>query len=321
MRRASIIGGLLLAGFIIGFCGISTVSLALTTNTATLPDVTAGDSFTITVPSYADGGYDWSYAISPSAGIAFVSADPDYVNYPPPEPVPPPGWSAPIIYTFQTSQPGMYTITLTAQRSWETEPIEVDVYTVMVRATVFSNPFTDVKGGDWFYSDVMAVCQSGLMTGAAPDQFSPQAPVTRGMAVTVLYRLAGSPAVLVSGTGFGDVATGRYYTAAVLWAAMNNIVTGYGDGKFGPDDNVTREQLAVILSRYEQWSGKIPPSFRATGVFADQAAVSAYAADAVSALTAQGLINGKPGNLFDPQGTATRAEFAAVLNRFCEAVK
>ncbi|MDR0571020.1 MAG: S-layer homology domain-containing protein [Clostridiales Family XIII bacterium] len=183
------------------------------------------------------------------------------------------------------------------------------------------NPFTDVNTNDWFYDDVMYVYAQGLMNGTGPDAFSPQLPTTRGMIVTVLYRAAGSPPVPGLDNPFDDVAGGGYYSDAVKWGAANKIILGYNANTFGPEDNILREQLAAILYRYEQFCGKTPTATAADRTFADENRVSDYAKGAVNALVTQGIINGKPPNLFDPQGQATRAEVAAVFHRFLEAAE
>jgi uncharacterized repeat protein (TIGR02543 family) len=185
------------------------------------------------------------------------------------------------------------------------------------------NPFEDVKSSDWFYGDVEYAYTNGLMVGtsANPMRFSPNAALTRGMVVTVLYRIAGSPDVSGLANPFNDVAADRWYTDAVIWAAANKIVSGYGNGKFGPDDNITREQMAVMIINYQKFSGKIPPDIVMDREFSDLNDISDWAKDSVNRLTMQGMISGKPGNLFDPAGEATRAEFAAMLHRFFEAIK
>ena len=184
-------------------------------------------------------------------------------------------------------------------------------------ALTWVNPFTDVKEGEWYYPDIRYVCSTGLMTGTSATTFSPDMFTTRGMIVTILYRLEGSPAV--SGAApFGDVPTGQYYSEAVAWASANGIVKGYDTGLFGPDDVITREQLAVILYGYARYKGlDVTVSGDLSG-FADSASVSAWAADGLKWANGQGLINGKNGNLLDPAGTATRAEAAAILSRFCQ---
>ena len=107
-------------------------------------------------------------------------------------------------------------------------------------------PFADVSGSDWFYNDVRYVYEKGIMDGTGADRFSPNAPLTRAMIVTILYRMAGSPA-MSGASDFKDVDSNKWFAKAVAWAAANGIVNGYGSGLFGPNDPVTREQLAAIL--------------------------------------------------------------------------
>ncbi|MCL1805552.1 MAG: S-layer homology domain-containing protein, partial [Clostridiales bacterium] len=180
------------------------------------------------------------------------------------------------------------------------------------------NPFLDVNPGDWFYDNVRFAFARGLMTGVADDRFGPNMTLTRGMVVTVLHRIAGSPATAVANP-FGDVPVGEWYADAVAWAASKGVVAGYGDGAFGPEDDITREQMAAILANYEAFSGRIPPAVTDDRDFADAGDIGGWAKDAVDKLARQGIIGGKPGNLFDPKGNATRAEFAAILQRFLEA--
>ena len=150
--------------------------------------------------------------------------------------------------------------------------------------------------------------------------FEPNRTMTRAMFVTVLWRLHGSPK-MTNPCPFTDVIKDSWYYDAVKWAAKNEIVMGIGDGLFAPEAQITREQMATILYRYEQFSGKIPPDIVTNKQFADSNKISGYAKNAVTALVKQGIINGRPGNIFDPKGMATRAEVAAVMRRFMEAVK
>ncbi|MDR1156725.1 MAG: S-layer homology domain-containing protein [Oscillospiraceae bacterium] len=182
-------------------------------------------------------------------------------------------------------------------------------------------PFTDVSEDDWFYGDVYAVWENSLMNGTSATLFSPSRTLTRGMVVTVLYRTEGAPDISELDNPFPDVSAGQYYTEAVIWAADHEIVLGYTGGQFGPDDDITREQMAAILYRYERYAQKVPPDTLEGRVFADESSIGDYAKEAVAKLVTQGIIAGKPNNRFDPRGNATRAEFAAVLHRFMEAVK
>lgn len=178
-------------------------------------------------------------------------------------------------------------------------------------------PFADVSGSDWFYNDVRYVYEKGIMDGTGADRFSPNAPLTRAMIVTILYRMAGSPSVSGS-SDFTDVAAGKWFAKAVAWAAANGIVNGYGDSLFGPNDPVTREQLAAILYRYAVYGGMTAVTLEENlGSFADTAQLSAYAIQAMNWAVGQGLINGSGSNLV-PKAQATRAQVAAIIHRYLE---
>ena len=178
-------------------------------------------------------------------------------------------------------------------------------------------PFADVSGSDWFYNDVRYVYEKGIMDGTGADRFSPNAPLTRAMIVTILYRMAGSPSVSGS-SDFTDVAAGKWFAKAVAWAAANGIVNGYGSGLFGPNDPVTREQLAAILYRYAVYGGMTAVTLEENlGGFADTAQLSAYAIQAMNWAVGQGLINGSGSNLV-PKAQATRAQVAAIIHRYLE---
>ena len=181
----------------------------------------------------------------------------------------------------------------------------------------WDNPFTDVEEDDWFYDAVEYVCTNGMMQGTGSTMFSPEMTTTRGMIVTILYRMEGEPAV-TGAADFDDVSAGQWYSDAVAWASANGIVDGYGNGSFGPEDIITREQAAAILYRY---AGYKTYDVTATGElngFADADEISGWAEDAMSWAVGAGLLNGKNGGLLDPTGTATRAEAAAILARFCQ---
>ncbi len=191
--------------------------------------------------------------------------------------------------------------------------------------------FADVFDGDWYFEAVNYAKQNNLMNGTSDTLFSPAENLSRSMMVTILYRLAGAPASGVSSSGarnsFSDVPSGVWYTDAVAWASEEQIVTGYDEKTFGPADNITREQMAAILCRYAKASGydvsqagSSVDLSAASPVFKDGAAVSSYAADSVKWAVGSGLLSGKGDGVLDPQGTATRAEVAQILMRFCENV-
>ncbi len=175
-------------------------------------------------------------------------------------------------------------------------------------------PFTDVSTGDWFYEAVRYVYENGLMNGTTEMTFAPNATTTRGMIVTILYRLEGEPAV--SDGSFTDVASGAYYADAIAWAAANGIVTGYGDGRFGPNDTITREQMATILYRYAAYKGYSVTSSGSLSGYGDAAQVSAYAEEAMAWANGANLVTGTTATTLSPRGSATRAQVATILMRF-----
>lgn len=177
-------------------------------------------------------------------------------------------------------------------------------------------PFTDVRTGDWWYGNVLYVYEKGLMTGTSQTTFSPQATTTRGMIVTILHRLAGSPGA--GGAPFTDVAAGQYYAVPIAWAASYGIVNGYDAARFGPNDPITREQMAAILYRYAGRMGYDTTAQGDPSQFRDSGRIHAYAWTPLAWANGRGLINGKGDGVLDPTGQATRAEVAAILQRFCE---
>ena len=180
-----------------------------------------------------------------------------------------------------------------------------------------ANPFTDVSEKDWFYSDVMFVYENGLMLGTSKTLFSPHGTATRGMMATILWHMEGSP-VPKGKNSFADVEAGKWYADAITWTAENGIFAGYGKDKFGPDDPITREQLAAIFYRYADYKGYDLTVKGNLDKFKDADKITDYAKTAMQWAVGSGLMKGKSGNLLDPQGTATRAEIAAMLHRFIE---
>ena len=182
------------------------------------------------------------------------------------------------------------------------------------------NPFTDISEKDWFYGDVMFVYENGLMLGTSKTLFSPHGTVMRGMMATILWRMEGSP-VPKGKNSFTDVEAGKWYADAITWTAENGIFAGYGKDKFGPDDPITREQLAAIFYRYADYKGYDLTVKGDLDKFKDADKITDYAKTAMQWAVGSGLVKGKSGNLLDPQGTATRAEIAAMLHRFIEKYK
>lgn len=207
----------------------------------------------------------------------------------------------------------VYTFTMPASA------VKVGVSYVKATETPSKTTFNDVSANDWFASAVDYVTGKGMMNGTAANTFSPKANTTRGMVVTVLYRLENQPST--SAASFTDVASGAYYANAVAWANANGIVSGYGSGKFGPNDKVTREQLAAILYRYAQYKKYDVSGANSLDGYTDVQSVSSYAVPALQWANAAGVVTGKSGSKLDPKGYATRAEVAAMLMRFCENVE
>lgn len=180
-------------------------------------------------------------------------------------------------------------------------------------------PFRDVaKGNDWFYDDVQYVYRQGLMNGTAPDLFAPHNTVNRGMIATILYRLAGSPAV--GAPKFADVKAGEWYADAARWAVDNGImndVVGY----FYPNSTIDREDMALTLYRFARYQGWNVSQRADLSKYADQGQISGYALEALSWANAVGLINGTSPTTLAPGGTTTRCVLSALLHRFCEQIE
>ena len=195
---------------------------------------------------------------------------------------------------------------------------------VTVKATFVASeepaaePFPDVDENDWFYDEVVYVYENGLMNGVENNQFAPNTATNRAMLATILYRLAGQPDV--SGDlPFTDVAAGTWYTDAVLWAAQNGIVNGLGENTFAPMNTLTREQLVTMLYRYAEAAGYDVSAAADLSGYPDAGKVQPYAQEAMSWAVAEGIVEGMDGNL-NPAGSATRAQIATILMRFCEGV-
>lgn len=179
--------------------------------------------------------------------------------------------------------------------------------------------FSDVPADAWYAADVAYAAGHALMNGVGGGKFDPDGTTTRAMLVTILHRLEGTPAAAKS--AFTDVPAGEWYTAAVDWAAANKIVEGMDAKTFAPASPVTREQFAVILYRYANFKGMDTAKKADLSAFSDAASVSAWAADAMAWANAAGLVNGVSKTELAPQGSATRAQAAAILGRFDRMVK
>ena len=219
---------------------------------------------------------------------------------------------------------GTYVITATSTiDSSDKATAEVTAKVIIEKANVYENQFTDVQEGKWYYDSVKYVYENGIMTGLNETTFGPSNNLTRGMMVMLLYKMEGQPEVEGTPT-FPDVQdSGKYYYKAVKWASDNNIVTGYANGNFGPTDNITRAQLAVILYRFAQFKGKDVSKTSDLSEFPDNSQVASWAQDAVKWAIAEGIITGNVNKqtgvkTIDPKQNATRAQVATMIERYCK---
>ncbi len=305
---------------------VTAVSAGTATITVTTEDGAKTATCTVTVSRYSSGGGPTTYAVTaPDAENGTVRVSPS-----------------------RASRGTTVTITVTPDEGYELESLTVldsrdnestltdkgdGKYTFTMpagRVTVEASfaeiapeplPFGDVDDGDWFAGAVRFVYENGMMNGVSETDFAPHATTSRSMIVTILYRLEGEP-VVDDAMDFTDVAGDAYYAEAVRWAASEGIVGGYGGGLFGADDAVTREQLAVILYRYAVYKGYDVSVGEDTNIlsYADFADLSEYAIPAMQWACGSGIVNGTSESTLTPQGEATRAQVAAMLMRFCEAI-
>ena len=176
--------------------------------------------------------------------------------------------------------------------------------------------FKDVNHDQWFYQAVKWVYENQLIMGTSDDTFSPNDTMVRGQLLTILYNLEDCPSVNES-IRFPDVNDDKYYANAIHWASSNNIVSGYTNGMFGPEDSITREQAAKVFYLYAKYKGYDVSVSGSLSDFSDASKISNYAKKYMKWAVGEGLFKGSNGKL-NPKGTATRAEISAVLKRFLE---
>lgn len=183
-------------------------------------------------------------------------------------------------------------------------------------STDVSDIFSDIPTNAWYKDVVQYAFDNGLMTGTSATTFEPNTTTTRGMIVSILHRLEGSP--IVTGSDFTDVNDNDWYGQAVAWASSEGIVGGYGDGTFQPNKAITREEMASILYRYAEYKGIDVSARTDLSNYSDVSQIGSWATDVIQWANAEGLINGMTVTTLDPQGNATRAQVAAILMRYCE---
>ena len=184
----------------------------------------------------------------------------------------------------------------------------------------YINKFADVKTSDWFYNNVRFAYTMGLMNGTSATTFSPGDPTARAQFITVLWRMSGSPVVPGSECRFNDVASGAYYYEAVRWGVANGIINGYSATVFDPNGQVTREQLITMLFRYaKNYAGDDVAKYDTTNIlgYSDVLQISKGMTQPFQWGIGAKIISGTSATTLTPQGTATRAQVAAILSRYC----
>ena len=223
------------------------------------------------------------------------------------------------LLTFQCTEAAVdgteLTVTSTERDGQAVE--DTAVIPVELPHTCYAKDFLDVDLGRWYHEPIDFVVSQGLMKGMGENRFQPNTSMTRGQLVTVLYRLAGEPAI--EGTSpFADVQADRFYADAIAWAYGNEIAKGVTDDRFMPNSPVTREQMVTFLARFARWSGLELQTGGSLEDYADAGSVSAYAEEAMTWAVENGIIQGMTETTLVPKGTATRAQVATILMRYCQ---
>jgi hypothetical protein len=306
--------------------GIAAVELRYATLTVTngtisgtdqnIGEYAAGDTVSITADAPPSGQVFSAWAQTEGIAVALPSAAAGNITMP--------AGDVAIEAAYGTPQYFPPSQTPTPEQDPEPMPVPTPVPTPAPPPPGAAEIFVDVREDDWFNGDVAFVYGLGLMLGTGDDTFSPQAPITRGMAVTILHRLYqlsagdGAPDVPPApAQTFSDVPAGEWYADAVAWAVAEGIVLGVGGSRFEPDREITRQEMTTILYRYANAVGGLPedPGGEGYGKFADAGDVSDWARESATWAVDTGIVTGRPGNIFDPRGITTRAETAALLRR------
>ena len=227
-------------------------------------------------------------------------------------------------YQFKSDNYAYTVLFMSADQSYLTSQEKNNIFnSFVIKDTVESSygiPFTDVPSQSWFFSSVKYTYEKGIILGTTKSTFNPNTKLTRGMLVTILHRMEGKPQPTTQNK-FSDVSKSQYYYDAVVWATEKGIVHGYNNGKFGPDSNITRQDLAVMLRNYAQYKGKNVNVTANLNKFKDGNLVSDYAKSAVEWAVGKGVITGNNnGESLTPHGKATRAETAGMMYNYCTKV-
>lgn len=270
-----------------------------------------------TTPSEPEEPPALEIAETAHGAVVVSTAHPDYGEVVTIVPQPEPGYAVEAVTVTDADGEALAVAALEDGTYQFTQPRgTVTINVTFAKKPVEPLPFVDVAAEDWYGDAVAAVYAQGLMTGTAEDTFAPELAATRGMVVSILHRLAGSPTV--SAEVFADVAADDWYGQAVAWAANEGIASGTSAETFSPNAAVTREQLAALLCNFVAQQGMDTTARSDLSNFDDAAAVSDWAQDAVSWAHAEGLLAGTSATTLAPQGEATRAQLAAMLVRFSD---
>ena len=237
--------------------------------------------------------------------------------------------TAVLTLSFTNAASKNYTFTVTGakttDKAYKTTAIAdfpIEIYVACDGSNCPSKVYKDVDQAQWYHNAVDYVSGNGLMNGTSATTFSPDKTLTRGMVVTVLGRAAGVKSTDYTGTSFKDVKSGSWCAPYVAWASEKKIVNGYADGTFKPDQNVTREEMVTMLYRYRQSAGKTGQTDGdALDAFSDKTSVSAWALPAMQWAVANGVVNGVSSTKLEPNGQATRAQFAKIVMVYLEKLK
>ncbi len=266
------------------------------------PDLPFGASHSISAPQAAHGTYQ---VLSSARANQVVTV---YVQ-------PDAGYKLAALTVTAAGKPVALLDMGNGQYTFRMPDADVAMEAVFVDSGVYL-PFTDIDEKHWAYGSIQYVYEHSMMKGTEDTRFSPDVSTDRSMIVTILHRLEGSPEE--GQNVFTDVPAGVWYTAPVAWAAENKIVQGYGNGRFGPGDVITREQMVTFLHRYAKYKGYSVAASADLSQFRDLDTLSGFALEPMRWAVGCGLINGTGDGLLSPQGSATRAQAAAILARFCQ---
>lgn len=289
--------------------GKTMLDSALSSNTGSSTDASTGSFTTVSLAKGSTLKMDFGGSVIINSGSATISiASGSVINVT--RGLAASNGSLNLYERYMAVEDSSATVTLTSAAL-----VAYDGAVTVTQASANTTTFSDVAEGYWAYSYIEKLASAGYINGTGNGKFSPSANMTRADFVTILGRIAGVNTASYTGSSFSDVAVGQYYTPYIEWAVKAGIVSGVGGGKFSPTSNITRSQMAVILVNYASYAGITLSDSGTTTLFADDSSIESWASDSVYTARNAGIISGKTGNIFDPQGNAKREEVCAVLCR------